>query len=53
MRTVSRIWRSGWTQFFVICTIAAIPGMLLLLKVAPWNEKKEKEKKPSAAVAPG
>jgi PAT family beta-lactamase induction signal transducer AmpG len=30
----------GWTQFFVICTIVAIPGMLLLLKVAPWNEKR-------------
>jgi len=29
----------GWTQFFVICAIVAIPGMLLLLKVAPWNDK--------------
>ncbi len=29
----------GWTQFFIICTIAAIPGMLMLLKVAPWSEK--------------
>jgi PAT family beta-lactamase induction signal transducer AmpG len=29
----------GWTQFFIICTIAAIPGMLMLLKVAPWTEK--------------
>ena len=28
----------GWTQFFIFCTIAAIPGMLLLFKVAPWNE---------------
>ena len=27
----------GWTQFFVICAIIAIPGMLLLFKVAPWN----------------
>jgi PAT family beta-lactamase induction signal transducer AmpG len=43
----------GWTQFFVICTIAAIPGMLLLLKVAPWNDKKEKKKEPKAATAPG
>ena len=41
----------GWTQFFVICTLAAIPGMLLLLKVAPWTEKKEKKKEPSAAAA--
>jgi PAT family beta-lactamase induction signal transducer AmpG len=29
----------GWTLFFVICVLAAIPGMLLLLKVAPWTEK--------------
>jgi PAT family beta-lactamase induction signal transducer AmpG len=32
----------GWTQFFIICTLAAIPGMLLLLKVAPWTEKDAK-----------
>ena len=29
----------GYTQFFIICTLLAIPGMLLLFKVAPWNEK--------------
>jgi PAT family beta-lactamase induction signal transducer AmpG len=33
----------GWTQFFIICTVAAIPGMLLLLKVAPWNERRQGE----------
>ena len=27
----------GWTSFFVLCTGLAIPGMLLLFKVAPWN----------------
>ena len=27
----------GWTNFFIICTLIAIPGMLLLFKVAPWN----------------
>ena len=27
----------GWVQFFVLCFVLAIPGMLLLLKVAPWN----------------
>ncbi|MDF7668070.1 AmpG family muropeptide MFS transporter [Orbaceae bacterium ESL0727] len=27
----------GWTTFFVLCTVLAIPGMLLLFKVAPWN----------------
>ncbi len=30
---------TGWTQFFVLCTVLAIPGMLLLFKVAPWNEE--------------
>jgi PAT family beta-lactamase induction signal transducer AmpG len=28
----------GWTNFFYLCTVLAIPGMLLLLKVAPWGE---------------
>ena len=28
----------GYTQFFILCTLIAIPGMLLLLKVAPWRE---------------
>ena len=27
----------GWMQFYLICTALAVPGMLLLLKVAPWN----------------
>jgi PAT family beta-lactamase induction signal transducer AmpG len=31
----------GWTEFYVICAIVAIPGMLLLLKVAPWRERRE------------
>jgi PAT family beta-lactamase induction signal transducer AmpG len=30
----------GYTQFFVLCTVVAIPGMLLLMKVAPWNERR-------------
>ena len=29
--------RVGWTSFFLLCTVLAIPGMLLLFKVAPWN----------------
>jgi PAT family beta-lactamase induction signal transducer AmpG len=29
----------GWENFFYMCTLIAIPGMLLLFKVAPWNEK--------------
>ena len=33
--------RVGWTSFFLVCIVLAIPGMLLLLKVAPWNETSE------------
>ena len=28
----------GWELFFYGCAVAAIPGMLLLTKVAPWHE---------------
>lgn len=27
----------GWETFFLLCTVAAIPGMFLLVRVAPWN----------------
>lgn len=27
----------GWMTFFLLCFFMAVPGMLLLLKVAPWN----------------
>ena len=29
----------GWEAFFVACALAAIPGMLLLFKVASWGEQ--------------
>ncbi|MGZ8955450.1 MAG: AmpG family muropeptide MFS transporter, partial [Methylovulum sp.] len=28
----------GWTGFFLFCFVIAIPGMLLLFKVAPWGK---------------
>jgi MFS transporter, PAT family, beta-lactamase induction signal transducer AmpG len=28
----------GWSSFFLLCAALAIPGMLLLLKIAPWGE---------------
>jgi len=31
---------TGWFTFFLICTALALPGMALLLRVAPWNETK-------------
>jgi len=30
---------AGWRTFFLVCFFIAIPGMLLLFKVAPWDEK--------------
>lgn len=29
----------GWENFFYLCTLIAVPGMILLIKVAPWSEK--------------
>jgi PAT family beta-lactamase induction signal transducer AmpG len=29
----------GWEAFFIFCALIAIPGMLLLLKFAPWNSR--------------
>lgn len=29
----------GWSEFFIFCTLIAIPGMIMLIKFAPWNGK--------------
>ncbi|HTT36670.1 MAG TPA: AmpG family muropeptide MFS transporter [Burkholderiales bacterium] len=29
--------RLGWFDFFLLCTALAVPGMVLLVWVAPWN----------------
>lgn len=34
----------GWQNFFWLCTLLAIPGMLLLMKVAPWGAEDENSK---------
>lgn len=31
--------QTGWFDFFLLCTVLALPGMALLLRVAPWNER--------------
>ncbi len=31
----------GWFDFYLLCTLLAVPGMLLLLRVAPWKEAPE------------
>jgi PAT family beta-lactamase induction signal transducer AmpG len=33
---------AGWSSFFISCALIAIPGMLLLLKFAPWNSEIKK-----------
>lgn len=35
--------RLGWFNFYIVCFLLAIPGMLLLYKIAPWNTIKENE----------
>jgi PAT family beta-lactamase induction signal transducer AmpG len=35
------VGQMGWFNFFLLCTVLALPGMLLLLRVAPWNERSE------------
>jgi PAT family beta-lactamase induction signal transducer AmpG len=31
----------GYTNFFLLCTAVAVPGMVMLLKVAPWGGKED------------
>jgi PAT family beta-lactamase induction signal transducer AmpG len=31
----------GWLPFFLLCAALALPGMALLLRVAPWNKENE------------
>src|SRR5208282_3008278 len=31
--------RIGWFDFFLLCTLLALPGMALLFKIAPWNDE--------------
>jgi len=33
----------GWENFFIFCVLIAIPGMLLLVKFAPWNHSAKTE----------
>jgi PAT family beta-lactamase induction signal transducer AmpG len=32
----------GWVDFFLLCAVIALPGMLLLFWVAPWTERESK-----------
>jgi PAT family beta-lactamase induction signal transducer AmpG len=35
--TLLHIEALGWERFFLLCFVAAAPGMLLLFFIAPWN----------------
>jgi PAT family beta-lactamase induction signal transducer AmpG len=35
--------QTGWFAFFLLCAALALPGMALLLRVAPWIDRKAKE----------
>lgn len=43
---------TGWFNFFIICFLLAFPGMLMLPKVAPWNEPASNniDAEPEAAI---
>ena len=38
--------QTGWFNFFLLCTLLALPGMALLLRVAPWNERATEPPRP-------
>ena len=31
--------QTGWFAFFIVCFVLAFPAMMMLPKIAPWNEK--------------
>ena len=31
----------GWAGFYIVCALAALPGMLLLRRIAPWGSRNE------------
>lgn len=38
--------QTGWFMFFNLCFILAIPGMMLLPKIAPWRQKQQLTQEP-------
>ncbi|TDV18647.1 AmpG family muropeptide MFS transporter [Paraburkholderia caballeronis] len=33
------VTRIGWFDYFIVCTVLAVPGMLLLIRIAPWRTR--------------
>jgi len=42
----------GWFNFFWLCFFLAVPGMLLLFKVAPWKQESEHRDQESESPVP-
>lgn len=42
----------GFRDFYFLCTAAALPGLLLLPRIAPWNEGPAQAQPETRAVAP-
>jgi len=38
--------QTGWLDFYLLCTVLALPGMLLLLRVAPWRDESADQTQP-------
>jgi PAT family beta-lactamase induction signal transducer AmpG len=42
-RLLGEVGGMGYTNFFLLCTLCAVPGMVLLFWVAPWGADDEEE----------
>jgi PAT family beta-lactamase induction signal transducer AmpG len=40
----------GWNGFFIVCVLAAVPGLLMLLRFSSWHVAGEPEEEASPAV---
>jgi PAT family beta-lactamase induction signal transducer AmpG len=43
----------GWFWFFIFCFALALPGMLMLPKIAPWNAREKAANDPIAEIRAG
>jgi len=34
---------TGWTLFFLLCTLLALPGLAMLWWVAPWRDAEQSQ----------
>lgn len=45
--------QTGWFTFFLVCFVLALPGMLMLPRIAPWNPRETRVAEPAAEVELG